>query len=715
MTKRLLTFLLTLVTCVVWLVPSVSPGGGVANAQTLANGFVVSGDFKGAGSSQIASLYDSGDNLGLRISVLDRAGATDQFTASVWYESAANTLDLGRMKVAATDVNFDGKTDLVALYDDGGTSVRILVWTSTGSGFSFTGTQGWWRSDSYAWSRTKSILAGNFSGAGHNGLLFIYQYDNFDMRIHYFESTGSSFLYGGNQGVYDSGPGQYDTTRARFVVGHFSRPDGPDQIASVYQYPNFKIRVHVFIPTPSGLQPLNGWAGVWESAEGTYDLSRTKIVGADLDGDKLTDLLSFYWYNDGSVHVHVFNGAKGLAFTDPNGVATFPPFSMPWLQTQVVAGDWNKDGFGDLATLSSLDDGSTHVGVLRSDAAVVGGPRTLQWSANQWVTAPTDVVPSACTQCWPLTGVATTSTLVSRRPLAVKIDNAPTGRPHHGISQADMVVELLVEGFITRLAAYFHSQDPSEIGAVRSVRFSDRYTTPMVRGTLVFSGGSQLMMDLVGRDITNGNYVGVSPQLGQGNSFYRTDADGKVVPHNLFTSSAALRAATNDVGGGAPVDVPRWGFLKSLDHIPSAGGFLGARAAFSLAIPYRADAAVRYDYDVASRTYARYQSNGSSFVREVDGANGMAIAARNIVVINTDVWVTDVVDDAGGAPSLDMRLVGTGHASIFRDGRRQEATWYRPTWFDPFTFYTDTGEKVLLSPGQTWMHILPADWVVPST
>src|SRR5206468_9095400 len=146
-------------------------------------------------------------------------------------------------------------------------------------------------------------------------------------------------------------------------------------------------------------------------------------------------------------------------------------------------------------------------GVLRSTAAAGGGPRTLQWSANQWVTPPTDLTQTACTDCWPLTGIATTSGLVTRRPLAVKIDNAPTGRPHHGISQADMVVELLVEGFITRLAAYFHSQDPSEIGAVRSVRFSDRYTTPMVRGTLVFSGGSQLMMDLVGRDITNGNYV----------------------------------------------------------------------------------------------------------------------------------------------------------------------------------------------------------------
>ena len=50
-----------------------------------------------------------------------------------------------------------------------------------------------------------------------------------------------------------------------------------------------------------------------------------------------------------------------------------------------------------------------------------------------------------------------------------------------------------------------------------------------------------------------------------------------------------------------------------------------------------------------------------------------------------------------------------------RDGRRQEATWYRASWFDPFTFHTDEGEKILLEPGQTWMHILPLDWAVPSS
>ena len=738
MSKRLVTFFLTLVICLVWVIPAATPDRSVASAQTLANGLVVAGDFKGAGYTQIASLFDASDTLGLRISVLDRstaatptpapsappgptpiptrepdtrslADAGDAFTASVWFTSADNTFDLGRMKVAAADVDFDGKTDIVALYDDGGTSVRVLVWKSTGTGFVFQGPQGWWSSPDYAWNRVKAIVPGNFSATGHNGLLFIYQYDSFDMHIHYFESDGKQLLFGGVQGVYASGVGQYDTARARFAVGHFTRRTGPDQLASVYQYPSFKIRIHVFDPTPNGLQPVNGWTGVWESAEGTYDITKAKFAAADVDGDGLTDLLSFYWYGDGSVRVHAFLAANSLALVDTNGIAQFAPFTMPWLQTQVAAGDWNKDGKGDLATLTSLDDGSTHVGVLRSTGTA------LQWSANQWVTPTAELAASAaCTECWPLNGMPASGPALQRRTLAVKIDNAPTGRPHHGISKADIVVELLVEGFITRLAAYFHSQDADEVGAVRSVRFSDRYTTPMVRGVLVFSGGSQLMMDLVYADMANGNYVGVSPQLGQGNAFYRTNVDGKVVPHNLFTSTSALRAAANTVGGGGAVDVPRWGFLRSFDHLPTAGGFLGSRPASTLTIPYRADAVVRYDYDPVSHTYARYQSDGRTFQREVDGANNVAIAARNVVVINTDVWATEVHDDAGGAASLDMRLTGVGRASFFRDGRRQEGSWYRASWFDQFTFVTDTGERILLSPGQTWIHILPTDWVVPS-
>jgi hypothetical protein len=209
----------------------------------------------------------------------------------------------------------------------------------------------------------------------------------------------------------------------------------------------------------------------------------------------------------------------------------------------------------------------------------------------------------------------------------------------------------------------------------------------------------------------------VSPQLGQGRTFYRTNVDGKVAPHNLFTSSQALRDATNDVGGGGAVTVPRWDFLASAQHPETAGGFVGSVRADRMIIPYRLDARVRYEYDAASRTYARLQSASSAlnYQREVDGMNGQEIAARNIVIINTDIWATDVRDDAGGAASLDMRLTGTGKASIFRDGRRQDGTWSRASYTDAFVFTNFYNQKVYLSPGQTWIHILPLDWDVPSS
>jgi hypothetical protein len=236
----------------------------------------------------------------------------------------------------------------------------------------------------------------------------------------------------------------------------------------------------------------------------------------------------------------------------------------------------------------------------------------------------------------------------------------------------------------------------------------------MVRGSLVFSGASQLMESLVRQDIAAGQYVGVSPQIGQGNAFYRSSIDGRVIPHNLFTSSQALRDATSSVGGGGAVDVPRWDFLAQAVHPATVGGFLGSIPAGTLTVPYRADARVRYDYDPNANIYLRYQSNGVRPVLEVDAANGAWIMAKNIVIIRTDIWATDVRDDAGGAASLDMRMIGSGPASIFRDGLRQDGTWSRANLIDPFVFTNLYGHRIYLSPGQTWVHVVPMDWQVYS-
>ena len=704
------TFLLALVISIGWLIPSVTPRS-IAYGQTLGQGYSVAGDFKGAGYQQIATLYDPNDNLGLRIVVLDRTTTDPKMASTQWFLEAANSFDLGRMKVAALDLNADGKTDIAVLYNDGNHAVRLISWISTGTNFAYQGNQGIWRHPNFDWQRAGDLLTGTFTGSGLPGILIPYAQDNFDLKFLYLEATAAGIRYAGDRGLYDSGPNQIWPAQARFVTGRFTRATGADQVAMIYQYDDLSIKVHIFeLDAGGSLAPQGGgFAGRWASPPNFFDISKARFVAADVDGDKRSDIIDFYDYPDGSSRVHLMLAADGHALRDVIGVA-WPIGAMPWLPTQIVAGDWNKDGKSDVATLTAGQDGVTHVGLLTS----LG--RALQFAPDAWTTPAGEVRALGCASCWPLIGLPLLAGQPNphRRTLAVKIDNAPAARPHYGISQADMVWELLVEGFITRLATYYHSQDPQTIGAVRSVRFSDRYTTPMVRGSLVFSGASQLMEGLVRGDIASGLYVGVSPQLGQGNAFYRSGVDGKVVPHNLFTSSAALRAATSEVGGGGSVDVPSWDFLAPGAHAATVGGFLGSVGASTLTIPYRADARVRYDYDANANVYLRYQSNGARFVLEVDAANGAWIMAKNIVIIRTDVVVTNVVDDAGGAPSLDMRMTGSGPATIFRDGLRQDGTWSRANLIDPFVFTNQYGHKMYLSPGQTWVHVLPMDWQVYS-
>jgi DUF3048 family protein len=710
--RRIATFFLALVISTVWLIPFVAPeSGGVAYGQTLGQGYSVAGDFKGAGYQQIATLYDPNDDLGLRIVVLDRTTTDPKLVSTQWFLEGANRFDLGRMKVAALDLNLDGKTDIAVLYNDGNLTVRLIGWLSTGTNFAYQGNSGLWRHNNFDWHRARELLTGTFTNSGLPGILIAYAQDNFDLKLLYLEVTaaGTGIRYQGDRGLYDSGPNQIDPALARFVAGRFTRTAGRDQIAMIYQYADLSIKVHIFdLDAGGSLAPLGGFAGRWTSAPGFFDIGRARFVAGDVDGDKQTDIIDFYSYPDTSSRVHLMFAVDGHALRDVIGVA-WPIGAMPWLPTQIVAGDWNKDGRSDVATVTAGRDGVTHVGLLTS----IG--RALSYAADAWTTPPAEVRALACATCWPLNGMPLLAGQnVHRRTLAVKIDNAPAGRPHYGISQADMVWELLVEGFITRLAAYYHSQDPQIIGAVRSVRFSDRYTTPMVRGSLVFSGASQLMEALVRQDIAAGLYVGISPQIGQGNAFYRSGVDGKVAPHNLFTSSQALRDATNSVGGGGPVDVPAWDFLASPNHPPTLGGFLGSVPARTLTVPYRADARVRYDYDANANIYLRYQSNGARSVLEVDAGNGAWIMAKTVVIIRTDIWATDVRDDAGGAASLDMRMTGTGLASIFRDGLRQDGWWSRATLLDPFVFTNFYGHRMYLSPGQTWVHVVPADWQIYS-
>jgi len=61
-----------------------------------------------------------------------------------------------------------------------------------------------------------------------------------------------------------------------------------------------------------------------------------------------------------------------------------------------------------------------------------------------------------------------------------------------------------------------------------------------------------------------------------------------------------------------------------------------------------------------------------------------------------------------------IREAQTTENIVFRDRRREEVTWTRKDIVDPFTLRNASGELVLLSPGQTWIHVLPRTLTIPS-
>jgi hypothetical protein len=243
----------------------------------------------------------------------------------------------------------------------------------------------------------------------------------------------------------------------------------------------------------------------------------------------------------------------------------------------------------------------------------------------------------------------------------------------------------------------------------------------MVRGALAYSGATIEETKFIAEDAAAGKYIDLNANLPYaGAAYFRVTQDDagntRTSPYNEYTTSNLLREATNRAGGGGPVSIPTWGFLDSVNHIQWAGGMYGSVAATNITIPYQHQNEVRYAYDASSRSYARYQydPNSGRLVLEVDAYSKTPIAARNIIVVYTDVVTTAIVEDNLGSLGVNVRTGGSGKVSIFRDGLRQDGTWARNSIYDAWQFVSLNGEPIWLSPGQTWVHMVPSNWGVPS-
>lgn len=324
-----------------------------------------------------------------------------------------------------------------------------------------------------------------------------------------------------------------------------------------------------------------------------------------------------------------------------------------------------------LAVLALLAGGCT-----KSEPAVAASPSESPSPTESPSPAPPPVAA--------LTGIELPEP-IERPVLAVKIDNASAALPPDGLEDADIVFEEEVEGGLTRFLALFHSDDPKEVGPVRSGRESDADLLPQFEPVLGLSGAAapveKLFRDAGIAFFQEGDTAAKS-------AFYRvTD---RIAPHNLFAHTEDLW----DIGEDLPQPTEP---VFTFDEEVPAGG----EETESLAMTYSSFANATWTWEPDANVWERDQ-NGSPHAT----ADGRTIGSENVVVMRVKARPGNRTDSAGN-PTVDLDVIGRGKATFLRDGEAFEGTWRKEAPEEPLEWFDSDGDPFPLRPGKTWIEVLP--------
>lgn len=272
----------------------------------------------------------------------------------------------------------------------------------------------------------------------------------------------------------------------------------------------------------------------------------------------------------------------------------------------------------------------------------------------------------------------------SRTPIAVLINNLAPARPQSGLSQADVIWEVLAEGGITRLVAIFQSTSELEfdIGPVRSNRPYFIELAESYGATIAHAGASNDAYAILQRQ--KKSYL--DEIYNAGSYFWRSKERKK--PHNLYTNLSKLRQAVEDKAYPAELAVTGYSFADS--EAISQGTIKNLQVMFQMK-NYR----VGYLYDEGTHTYKRSINNEP----HIDKNNNEQLAASNLIFIQAS---HKVLDDEG---RLSIDLASGGSAMLITNGNKVEGNWI--TAEDGMIRFLQDGQEMKLTPGKTIVHIIP--------
>ena len=285
------------------------------------------------------------------------------------------------------------------------------------------------------------------------------------------------------------------------------------------------------------------------------------------------------------------------------------------------------------------------------------------------------------------------------RPYAVVINNIVYAQPLCGVGSADIVIELLAEGGITRCLAIFGDiKGLDHIGAVRSARPYLAELACSFDAIFVHHGGSVDGYSRVRElGITHLDFLGNA-----GSSYYRDQNrldSGYDLEHTSFTDGDDLLETVADLEYKTDRE-------EGVDYgfaFDDVGSTVDGDTAVEMKVVFGSKMTT-LTYNEATGCYTAMQYGDNI----VDGNTDELVSYRNVLMLNTETYTYENNDGF----RVHMDLVGEGTGYFACDGKVVPICWSRSGDYESFVFTHEDGTPITFGVGSTYIAITPLDSVL---
>ena len=292
--------------------------------------------------------------------------------------------------------------------------------------------------------------------------------------------------------------------------------------------------------------------------------------------------------------------------------------------------------------------------------------------------------------------------LKNQRPIAVMVDNEKKALPHYGLTEADVVYEIMnstANGRVTRFMAIVKDWGKiTQFGSIRSTRPTNIMLAGEWNAVLCHDGGPEVHVNAYLKQKYNNNLSGGFTRVKNGKPTEFTeyictgDLDKKFANSNYSTEYNEYYQGAHYTFANSEVDLGQRNDSFDCTEI-------------QLPFPHNGS---RLQYNESTGTYDYYEYGEAHKDPQHDNAQ---LTFKNLLIQNCSFTELDnngymiynVIDNPNKSP---MTCV----AYYITNGKGIELTWYKADQSDR-TVYIDkaTGEEVEINTGKTYVALVPSD------